>query len=216
MPRESPGQSRPHQDLPPHARSGNAAALFIRQFLKAPTQVGAIAPSSRFLAARMLETIDFKSIKALAEFGPGAGVFTGEILARLSPGTTFMTIERNPDMAAEVRRRFPSVTLHEGSAENIGEYCEQAGLPRDGGLDAIVSGLPFAAFPDALQVSILDAAVKALRPGGQLVTFAYYQGLAMPAGKRFAAKLPRYFSQVTRSRGVLRNLPPAFVYICRK
>jgi phospholipid N-methyltransferase len=164
----------------------------------------------------MLESIDFGAVRALAEFGPGAGVFTRAITDRVRPGTVFFAVERNPEMAAEVRRRFPTVKLHEASAEQVCELCEAEGLPPEGGLDAIVSGLPFAAFPEALQDSILRAAARALRPGGQLVTFAYYQGLALPAGRRFAAKLLRYFGTIARSRGVLRNIPPAFVYRCVK
>lgn len=216
MTRESTGETRPARVREPGAAGRNAAALFVRQFLSAPTQIGAVAPSSRYLARRMLETIDFGSTRAIAEFGPGAGVFTRAILEKLAPGATFFAIERNADMAAEVRRRYPGVTLHEGSAEQVCEFCEREGLPKEAGLDAIVSGLPFAAFPGSLQDSILEATIRALRPGGQLVTFAYYQGLAMPAGRRFAAKLPRYFRTVERSAGVLRNLPPAFVYRCVK
>jgi phospholipid N-methyltransferase len=38
----------------------------------------------------------------------------------------------------------------------------------------------------------------------------------MPAVRRFRRMLPDYFSRVTRSRHVWRNLPPAFVIRCEK
>ena len=57
---------------------------------------------------------------------------------------------------------------------------------------------------------------RVLKPGGQFVTFAYLQGLLLPAGRRFRAKLKRSFSDVTKSKIVWRNLPPAFVYRCRR
>lgn len=212
--RESSGQMKQSRELRSGAAQRSPAALFLRQFLSAPGQIGAIAPSSIHLARRMMENIDFESVRAVAEFGPGAGVFTQELLSRVQPGTKVIVIEKNPVMAAEVRRRFPQLHIHETSAEDIADVCVEEGLPAQGGLDAIISGLPFAAFPDSLQDAILGAAVSALRPGGWFVTFAYYQGLALPAGRRFAAKLPRYFRTVERSRGVLRNLPPAFVYRC--
>jgi hypothetical protein len=41
-------------------------------------------------------------------------------------------------------------------------------------------------------------------------------GLYTRAGRRFHALLPRYFSQITRSRLVLANLPPAYVFRCVK
>jgi len=53
-------------------------------------------------------------------------------------------------------------------------------------------------------------------PGGQFVTFAYLQGLLLPPGRRFAALLPNYFNHVSKSRTVWLNLPPAFVYQCRR
>jgi phospholipid N-methyltransferase len=55
-----------------------------------------------------------------------------------------------------------------------------------------------------------------LRPGGQFVTFAYLHGLPLPAGRRFANRLPEYFSEISRSRTVWMNLPPALVYRCRR
>ena len=55
-----------------------------------------------------------------------------------------------------------------------------------------------------------------LRPGGQFATFAYLQGLLLPAARRFRANLGRSFSQVERSPTAWTNLPPAFVYRCRR
>jgi phospholipid N-methyltransferase len=55
-----------------------------------------------------------------------------------------------------------------------------------------------------------------LPPGGQFVTFAYLQGLLIPAGRRFGKLLGDYFSEVRKSPTVWRNTPPAFVYRCRR
>jgi phospholipid N-methyltransferase len=101
--------------------------------------------------------------------------------------------------------------LHEGSAADVERFAQAHGLQQ---LDAIVSGLPWAAFPEALQIQILDATARVLRPGGQMATFAYSMGLYTRAGRRFHALLPRYFSAITRSRLVLANLPPAYVFRC--
>lgn len=198
------------------AHSLQGVLLYLKQYLRAPTQIGAVAPSSDQLAERMLETIDFTKAKVISEFGPGPGGVTAVLLRKLQPQTTFFAIEANPQMCVAFRKRFPSITLFEGSAAEVGTFAATAGQPKEGCLDAIVSGLPWAAFTAELQHSILTAAVKALRPGGQFVTFAYSAGVYLPAGKRFAAALPRYFSSITRSRGVWLNIPPAFVYRCVK
>ena len=173
--------------------------------------VGAIAPSSAALADEMLKTIDVGPGARVAEYGPGTGPFTRAILDRLDPQATFFAVERNPVLAAELRARFPSLHLHEGSVEDIERFCRAEGVAQ---LDAIVSGLPWASFPRDLQVRILDATMKVLKPGGQLVTFAYHTGLFMPAGRRLQKLLPTYFSSITRGRSVWGNTPPAFTIRC--
>lgn len=55
---------------------------FIKQYIKNPKFVGAIAPSSKKLAAAMMQPIDFEKAKCIVEFGPGTGVFTEEIMRR--------------------------------------------------------------------------------------------------------------------------------------
>ncbi len=67
-----------------------------------------------------------------------------------------------------------------------------------------------------MQDSLLNATLESLKPGGQFATFAYLQGLLLPAGKRFKKKLAQSFSKVEKSPTVWLNMPPAFVYRCTK
>jgi len=163
----------------------------------------------------MLETIEFRPGLRLAEYGPGTGPFTEEIQRRIDGavegGITFFAVERNEQLAGVLRGRFPELRLVVDSVENIERVCRDLHVDR---LDAIVSGLPWASFPEDLQKRILDATMRVLRPGGQLVTFAYQIGRYTRAGKRFARLLPTYFSSVSRSSLVWRNLPPAYVLRC--
>ena len=69
-------------------------------------------------------------------------------------------------------------------------------------------------FPDDLQERILDAMIRVMPPGGVFVTFAYLQGLMLPAGRRFRRNLKRRFSNVETSDVIWLNLPPAVVYRC--
>src|SRR5690349_5389013 len=58
---------------------------FLRGFLRGPRTVGSVAPSSSYLVRAMLETADVEHRQMLAEFGPGTGVFTTEIVRRMHP-----------------------------------------------------------------------------------------------------------------------------------
>lgn len=197
----------------PAVRAARSKRMFLKEFLANPGTVGAIAPSSRALAARMLETVDFGSVGSIVEFGPGTGAFTGEILSRLRDGTRFVAIEINEPMARALRERHPGVAVHHDSVANVREVCAKEGIAA---VDVIVSGLPWASFPEALQRKLLEAAVSVLRPGGQFITFGYTFASRLPKGRRFRAKLPEYFMRVEKSGVVWRNLPPAFVMRCTR
>ena len=186
---------------------------FLGEFLVHPTRTGAIAPSSQRLARRMVEWIDLPKAETVLEYGPGTGVFTEHILRRMPAGSSFAAIELNPRLAELFRRRHPGLTLVVDSVANVESICRTLGL---GKVDCIVCGLPWASFPGSLQTQILDQMMKIMSPNGQFVTFAYLQGLLLPPGRRFAALLPNYFTHVSRSRTVWLNLPPAFVYQCRR
>jgi phospholipid N-methyltransferase len=49
---------------------------FIRQFLRTPGSIGAVAPSSKYLAKAMVAGVVLEPGQRLLEFGPGTGPFT--------------------------------------------------------------------------------------------------------------------------------------------
>jgi len=189
------------------------ATNFLFQFLRHPAQTGAVLPSSGYLAEAMVEWLDLGSARSVLEYGPGTGPFTPHIVKRLRKDCRFLAIERNPSLADEFKARMPNVPLVLDSVENVRAICDAADIES---VDCIVCGLPWASFPDDLQKRLLDAMMTVLRSGGQFVTFAYLHGLPLPAGRRFAERLPHYFSEVRRSSTVWMNVPPALVYRCRR
>jgi len=192
---------------------------FVMAFIRKPTTMGAVLPSGERLCRAMVDTIDLKRTTNVIEYGPGTGVVTKVMCERLLPHNRFFAIEIEPKMVGVLRRRFPNQTIVEGSCEDVEQICKQQGfgtLADGGGVDAIVSGLPWASFPEPLQRGILSATMKVLKPGGTLVTFGYSIGRLTPAGRRFARLLPEYFSTVSRSRVVWQNVPPAFLLQCRR
>ena len=191
----------------------NAPHDFLIQFLRNPGKVGAVAPSSRGLAREMVDWIDWSNVQTVVEYGPGTGVFTEAILQRIAPGGRFFAIEANPRFAETLQDRFPKVRIFHDSVSNVAALCEREGVSS---IDAVICGLPWATFPEAEQTELLDATVDLLAEGAYFATFAYLQGLLLPGGQRFRRKLRPRFRKVDVSRTVWRNLPPAFVYRCRR
>ena len=188
-------------------------AHFLWEFFKRPGSVGAVAPSSPSLARIMVEWIDWPNVRTVIEYGPGTGAFTGRIRERLDPRCRFLALEINPEFAAAIAARYPEVSVHQESAANVEAICRREGIAE---VDAIVCGLPWAVLDEREQAEILRGMMAVLKPGGQFVTFAYLQGLLLPAARRFRGNLRRHFSKIERSRTAWMNLPPAFVYRCRK
>lgn len=186
---------------------------FLGSFLRSPVSTGAVAPSSRWLADRMIDGLGLDEARTVVELGPGTGSFTRVILERLRPGSRFLAVEVNEAFARTLSERFPEVRVINDSAENLSAQLAEEGLLS---ADCIVSGLPWAAFPVWLQARLLRAAVRALAPGGRFVTFAYVHAVWLPPARRFRRLLAGSFERVEASRVVWRNLPPAFVYRCLK
>lgn len=193
-----------------------ARATFIREFIKNPFKVGAIAPSGKHLAQAMVGGIDESSPQVIVEYGPGTGSFTDAIMPRLNERKHYFAIELTPAFAEILQQRYPNAKIYNGSVADVQQYCVTEGLPAENAIDLIISGLPWASFPEPLQTSILVPMLKALKPGGKLVTFGYHIGKAMSNGRLFYRSLPTYFSRVEQSPLIWRNVPPAWVFTCVK
>ncbi len=188
-------------------------AKFLAAFVKQPFKTGSITPSSAILARAMVEDMGLRDADTVVELGPGTGVFTQAIQVELKPDARFLCFEINRDMADRLRDRFPRVQVVNDSVENLGHHLKAAGRQS---VDAAISGLPWAAFSEDHQERLLDATVRSLGPNGRFATFAYSGAAWLPAGRRFRELLDSRFSRVVKSPVVWRNMPPAFVYRCRK
>jgi phospholipid N-methyltransferase len=161
----------------------------------------------------MVSAIEGEAPSLVVEFGPGTGSFTEALLVKLGPESHLIAIEKSDIFAAMLRRKFPDLDLVHGSVESLPQILEARGNRT---ADCIISGLPWASFDAGLQTRILAAAANSLREGGLIVTFAYLHGLILPAAWQFRRLLEATFRDVRQSQVVWRNLPPAFVYHCRR
>ena len=175
---------------------------FLREYIKTPNTIGAIAPSSRRLAAAMTDVIDFRRARCIVEYGAGTGVFTREVAAEKRPDTVYIVIEQNERFYGMLRRQFqgmPGVVLVHGDAGDVCRFLNEQGF---GHADYIISGLPFTSLPEQASRRILAQTRKAIGEEGVFVTFQYTL-----LRKKF---LERYF-RIQRTVRVWCNLPPAYV-----
>jgi phospholipid N-methyltransferase len=188
---------------------------FIAEFCRNPLRTAAIAPSSRYLAAAMLDGVDLASVRTIVEFGPGTGVFTRATLAGLEAvGNTearYVALELNERLAGEIANAHPAIETHHANALDVEDLLGDVGR---GGVDLVISGLGWPSIPTEPRRAILERTRRILRPRGRFHTFGYHIGLCMPGAWDFRRKVRDLFTDVTISPVEWRNLPPAFVYRC--
>src|SRR6185503_18738237 len=81
------------------ARLRHEHVLFLKKFLRAPIQIGAVAPSSAGLAELITADIGLEQARLVVELGPGTGAFTGAIERRMRPDAKLVAVEVDPVFA---------------------------------------------------------------------------------------------------------------------
>jgi phospholipid N-methyltransferase len=184
--------------------------MFLKEFVRNWETTGAVAPSSPALARRIAESAKIHEAKRVLELGPGTGALTEAVAAVLPKGSEYLGLELNETFVKRLGERFPALRFEAVPAQEF----DFDHWPGEGEcFDAIVSGLPWTAFPESLQMAILDHVLPRLRPGGIFVTFAYTGFHLLPKGQCFRNLLASRCYELATTTTVWANLPPAFVYV---
>src|SRR5262245_16363521 len=121
--------------------------LFLSKFFRQGTTIGAVAPSSPWLARRFVEDIDFARSQCVVELGAGTGSITEELLRQGGGRCQAVIVERDPEFCGCLRRRFPGADVAEADARDLDEILEARHLQT---VDHVLCGLalPWFAQPD--------------------------------------------------------------------
>ena len=190
-----------------------ARRAFVAAVQRNPAKVGAVAPTAATQAAQHPPLVPRSGAPVVVELGAGTGAVTGVIDDHLPPGARHFAVELDPEMAAFLARMHPGLQVIEGDAVKLGALLAEHGVEH---ADAVVSGLPWSLFDDDTQKAILSQISDVVGADGAFTTFAYRHGLLLPAARRFRRTLQETFEEVVVSATVWRNVPPAFVYVCRR
>ncbi len=176
-------------------------AVFLGRWLKAPHRIGAIAPSSRYLARAMARQIEPRQTRLVVELGGGTGSITRALLASGLPPEKLLVVERDERLHRLLAERFPELRVVAGDAAQLTTLLRPLGVTS---VSAIVSSLPLLSMPKRLRQRIVEQCFALLGARGSLVQFTY--GLASPLPERDYAVSGRIAARVWR------NFPPACVW----
>lgn len=176
---------------------------FFSEVLKQGNQIGAVAPSSKFLVKKMIDPINFKNVKCIVEFGPGIGTITHELLNRMPKDSVLIVFEINKEFCEKLNAiNDPRIKIISDSAENLEDYLASQHIKK---VDYIVSSLPFTLISNLIVKKILKIAKKVLMPKGAFIQYQYSLNAYIKLRKTFK-KVDLNFTPI--------NLPPAFIFTC--
>ncbi|MFN8674140.1 MAG: methyltransferase domain-containing protein [Candidatus Sericytochromatia bacterium] len=196
--------------------------LFAIEIIKKPGEVGAIAPSSKYLGeviARNVRTNHSSKEQGVnvIEVGPGTGSFTKIIADKLNPNDRLDVIEYNPEFVKVLKDKFKSYPNVNVQCVSITDWKPEYKY------DYMVSSLPFNVFDKDFVKQILSHYEDIMKPEGMISYFEYMlfpkikKQLLPPEKKDNFIKLHEVLSdfrgkyQINKKR-VFRNFPPANVY----
>jgi len=177
----------------------------MRHFWKAAAtnflQLGALFPSTG-VACRTIAKRFPPHTQVVAEYGPGTGVLTHEILKRLPNDGKVFGIELNETLAKTLKS-FPDQRFHliEGDVAVLSGRLKTLD-PR--GVDVAVSGIPFSFIPIDTADTIVKNTHENLKKDGCFVVYQYSRYL-LPV-------LKKYFRKVEVSYEP-RNVFPYFIMV---
>jgi phosphatidylethanolamine/phosphatidyl-N-methylethanolamine N-methyltransferase len=182
------------------------SALFFKRFLQKPFQVASIMPSSRALVERVSDKIDFENARVIAEYGPGEGVHTREIVRRMRPDAQLLIFELDAAFSHDLERQFaddPRVHVYNRDAAALPDELQRLGIAS---CDYILSGIPFSILKIDKKRALLQKTHDALSEDGAFIIYQVTNELKQHA---------TLFRQAD-SEYCLQNIPPMFVTVFRK
>jgi phosphatidylethanolamine/phosphatidyl-N-methylethanolamine N-methyltransferase len=152
-------------------------AVFFGLWLQNPMRIAAANPSSAYLADTVARHVDLTRHGPVLELGAGTGSLTRGLIRAGCPPQRIIALEREPRLAAVLRRDFPEMTLIEDDATRIGDHL----AARANRLCAAISSLPIKWFSPQQQQAVVGPCLDRLGPGGTFLqmTNAFVSPLAV-------------------------------------
>ncbi|MDA4845290.1 phospholipid N-methyltransferase PmtA [Hoeflea poritis] len=178
---------------------------FFKGLVSQPKTVGAIVPTSIYMARRMASVANPASGLPVLELGPGTGVVTRALLRRGIAPENLVAVEYSPEFCRHIRKELPAVKLIRGDAFSLDETL---GALRTTRFDCVISGIPLLNFPVETRVRLLEDVLGRIPKGRPFLQFSYGPNSPIPAGRG------QY--SVTRFGIEIRNIPPAQMWMYRR
>lgn len=178
---------------------------FLKGWIKNPSAVGSIKPTSKTTAKHMASLLPIKSGLPVLELGPGTGVITREILDRGLAPEKLISVEYDPEFAANLQKEFPDVNVLHGDAFNPRSFMAEAPFDHFCG---VMGAIPLLNFPMEKRQELIDMYLDYVMDDGVFIQMSY--GLKPPI-QSVSGKFT-----VEKSDRIFKNLPPVGIWIYKR
>ena len=180
--------------------------IFFTQSLRKFIKNGSLIPSSKYLGNMMLKNVIMRPNVIVAELGAGTGAFTNMILSKMPKNGKLLVFEINPVLVKHIQIKIvdPRVTIIKDDAINIKTHLQKIQVKKP---DYIISSIPIGNMTRTARKLLLLTIYDCLNDNGLFIQFQYFLASLLPVRKIFKTSIVGY---------EYRNMPPAFVYNCRK
>lgn len=178
--------------------------LFLFEFLRKPSHVGALWPSSRWLAKSLAKQIPANPNGIILDLGAGTGVVTRALIAKGFKPEQIIIVEQSPQLAAHLRMDFPASTVIQGQAQQLHELLGDKAV----NIHAIVSSLPLRSI-ETSQVQLIVQELQQLLPKQALLiqfTYDWFRPYHI---------IPDHF-QLKYTKSIWLNFPPARIGVFKQ
>ena len=176
-------------------------ADFLRGLWDDPKAVSAPTPSGKPLARAIAAEVDLDAPGLVVELGAGTGTVTSALIERGIREERLVLFESVPAFHALLSRRFPRAAVLCADAFRFDRF-----LPENARIAAMVSGIPLLNYPRAARAHLIEQALA--RQGAKAsfiqLSYGWWPPISPEAGTRLS------------KRRILKNLPPAHIWIYRR
>lgn len=181
---------------------------FLQAFIKNPTKVGSIAPSSPELALKMIHGIRPTADNIVLELGVGTGAITKHLNDIVPDRDSYLGLELDKKLVDKVAPLYSNLRIETGNACEAFEIHRKSGLGKVG---AIICCLPFVSLPNEVGEQILTEVEKFMDQGGcTFRAIQYAHGYYFPSSIKLREFMRDRYGRSRRSRMVVKNVPPAY------
>lgn len=186
--------------------------VFLKRSFSKMDQLATPFITGRRLSRDLAQVVPRGTDGVVVELGAGTGVLAEPIRARLGPDARYVALEIDEELVAHLRTHKPWLEVVQADVTDLDRVLDDLGIDR---VDAFVSTLPWAVFPQPMRLQVMSVIAERLVPDGVLSMIVTW--MALPNRVRdLRTLLDGLFDEVVETATEWRNPPPARLFLCRR